>query len=298
MLTNSIFLLLRQMDSAIEALTKNLENGGYFRQANPKDFDAEDFFKGFDDKRRARAVWTTTVIPRLISSKHPTLQRTGVALQRRWNSKSYRRRLNQALEQEEIVLSSVHKHQTRILDHSYKDLCHILKKREATFKESEDSTGHLNTTESDHIGTKVFGQNSATVGEQAYDGPPSDSLVSETVIDRALVESTNDTTGQVSEAQDDSGDTGNETGDNTDDLSLVRYHSPVFASRVHCFAINLSLSLHISSHCSQMRTARPWQIYTSNFQIIRSLFQAERFLRTFYFPTELPERDISMCDAI
>ncbi|CAO3568654.1 unnamed protein product [Mortierella alpina] len=220
MLTNSIFLLLRQMDSAIEALTKNLENGGYFRQANPKDFDAEDFFKGFDDKRRARAVWTTTVIPRLISSKHPTLQRTGVALQRRWNSKSYRRRLNQALEQEEIVLSSVHKHQTRILDHSYKDLCHILKKREATFKESEDSTGHLNTTESDHIGTKVFGQNSATVGEQAYDGPPSDSLVSETVIDRALVESTNDTTGQVSEAQDDSGDTGNETGDNTDDLSL------------------------------------------------------------------------------
>ncbi|KAG0021429.1 hypothetical protein BGZ80_002397 [Entomortierella chlamydospora] len=40
------------MDSAIEVLTKNLENGGYFRQANPNDFDAEDF-KGFDDKRRA-----------------------------------------------------------------------------------------------------------------------------------------------------------------------------------------------------------------------------------------------------
>ncbi|KAF9923554.1 hypothetical protein BGZ67_009765, partial [Mortierella alpina] len=208
------------MESAIEILTKNLENGGYFRQANPKDFDAEDFFKGFDDKRRARAVWTTTVIPRLISSKHPTLQRTGVALQRKWNSKSYRKRLNQALEQEEIVLSSVHKHQTRVLDHSYKDLCHILKKREASFNEAEDSTGHRNSTESNHIGTEAFGQNSATVGEQAYDGPPSDSLVSETVIDRALLERTSDTIGQVSEVQDDNDETGNEIGDDTDDLSL------------------------------------------------------------------------------
>jgi hypothetical protein len=44
------------MDSALEVLTKNLENGGYFRQISPKDFDAEDFFEGFDDKRRARAV--------------------------------------------------------------------------------------------------------------------------------------------------------------------------------------------------------------------------------------------------
>ncbi|KAG0228027.1 hypothetical protein BGX31_006752, partial [Mortierella sp. GBA43] len=77
-----------KMDSAIDTLTKKLENGGYFRQVSPKDFDVEVFFARFDDKRQA--IWTTTVIPRLISSKHSTLQRAGVALQRKWNSRPYR----------------------------------------------------------------------------------------------------------------------------------------------------------------------------------------------------------------
>ncbi|KAF9577809.1 hypothetical protein BGW38_006741, partial [Lunasporangiospora selenospora] len=116
------------MDSAIEVLTKNIENGGYFRQANPKDFDAEDFFKGFDDKRRARA--------------------------------------------------------------------------------------------SNQVGTEAFGYNNATVGEQVPDDQPSDSLVSETVIDKELVESTSGAIDQVSEEQDDNDETSNEIGDDTDDLSL------------------------------------------------------------------------------
>lgn len=133
---NFFFYSYDEMDSAIDTLTEDLENGEYFRQVSPKDFDAEVFFARFDDKRRARALWTTTVLPRLISSKQSTLQRAGVALQKQWNSKPYRKRLNQVLRQEEIILDSVHKHQTRILEHSYEDLCHTLKRREGIIFDS------------------------------------------------------------------------------------------------------------------------------------------------------------------
>lgn len=137
-LRHSLFCSHRydKMDSAIDTLTENLENGDYFRQVNPKDFDAEIFFARFDNRRRARAIWTKTVIPRLISSKHSALRGAGVALQRKWRSKPYRKQLNQVLGQEKIILDSVHKHQTRILEHSYEDLCYTLRRCEGIIFDS------------------------------------------------------------------------------------------------------------------------------------------------------------------
>lgn len=118
------------LEYAIEALTKDLQNGDYLRQTSPRDFDAEGYFAGFQDQRRARSIWSSTVIPRLISSSHGELRKVGLTLQKKWASKSYRKHLDKARAQAEVVLDSIHKHQTRILDHSYKDLCHTLQRRE------------------------------------------------------------------------------------------------------------------------------------------------------------------------
>ncbi|KAF9363235.1 hypothetical protein BGX34_004583 [Mortierella sp. NVP85] len=165
------------MDSAIDTLTKDLKNGGYFRRVSPKDYDAKDFFARFDDKRRARAIWTKRVLPRLLYSKHPTLQRAGAALLKKWNSRAYRRRLNQVESQEEIILNSVRKHQKKILDHSYEDLCRVLKRREASLKGSKGSMGVRNTIKSGHIATGGLGSFSSTAGEQASGDPSSRDLM-------------------------------------------------------------------------------------------------------------------------
>ncbi|OAQ31248.1 hypothetical protein K457DRAFT_30792 [Linnemannia elongata AG-77] len=141
------------MEYAIEALTKDLQNGDYLRQTSPRDFDAEGYFAGFQDQRKARSIWSSTVIPRLISSSHGELRQVGLALQKKWASKSYRKQLDKARAQAEVVLDSVHKHQARILDHSYKDLCHTLQRREESFTEAKSTTSVTSTSRNDHVGT-------------------------------------------------------------------------------------------------------------------------------------------------
>ncbi|KAI8598543.1 hypothetical protein EDD21DRAFT_184337 [Dissophora ornata] len=222
-LTSSIVsYTMMSLDTAIDALTKDLENGGYFHQVSPKDFGAEGFFKGFDDQRRARAVWTTSVIPRLISSKHPTLQRAGLGLQGKWNSQAYRKQLSRALEQEVIVLDSVRKHQTEILNHSYEDLCHTLKRRKASFRESEDTTGQYDPTEISHAATGTLDKSSSTTGEQTGDDPSSSNSVSDTDRCNSPVAGTSDVGGPVCEVEEDSDEVDQDIGDK-DDLSLAPF---------------------------------------------------------------------------
>ncbi|KAF9124593.1 hypothetical protein BGX30_000865 [Mortierella sp. GBA39] len=146
------------MEYAIEALAKDLQNGDYLRQTNPRDFDAEGYFAGFQDQRKARSIWSSTVIPRLISSSHGELRKVGLTLQKKWASKSYRKQLDKARAQAEVVLDSVHKHQAKILDHSYKDLCHTLQRREETFTETKRSTSVASTSRHDHVETATFAQ--------------------------------------------------------------------------------------------------------------------------------------------
>ncbi|KAF8930097.1 hypothetical protein BGZ58_008465 [Dissophora ornata] len=254
---------MMSLDTAIDALTKDLENGGYFHQVSPKDFGAEGFFKGFDDQRRARAVWTTSVIPRLISSKHPTSQRAGLGLQGKWNSQAYRKQLSRALEQEVIVLDSVRKHQTEILNHSYEDLCHTLKRRKASFRESEDTTGQYDPTEISHAATGTLDKSSSTTGEQTGDDPSSSNSVSDTDRCNSPVAGTSDVGGPVCEVEEDSDEVDQDIGDK-DDLSLTR-------------------------------TVKHWQRNISNSKI-RSFFRAERFSKTFYLPTESSKGDINVDD--
>ncbi|KAF8933688.1 hypothetical protein BGZ58_006189 [Dissophora ornata] len=80
------------LESAVDALTKNLESGEYFRQVSPKEFDAEGLFERFDNQRRAHVIWSNTVFPRLVSSKNRGLQSAGLALQKKWNSEAYKKR--------------------------------------------------------------------------------------------------------------------------------------------------------------------------------------------------------------
>ncbi|KAG0291307.1 hypothetical protein BGZ96_005300 [Linnemannia gamsii] len=147
------------LEYATDALTKDLQNGDYFRQTSPREFDAEGYLAGFQDQRKARSIWSSIVIPRLIASNHGELRRVGLALQKKWGSKSYRKQLDKARIQAEVVLDSVHKHQAKILDHSYKDLCHTLKKREESFTETWSSTSNTNTSRHRHAETVVLTQN-------------------------------------------------------------------------------------------------------------------------------------------
>ncbi|KAG0358333.1 hypothetical protein BGX24_006001, partial [Mortierella sp. AD032] len=138
------------LELAIEALTAGLQNGEYFTHTIPKDFDAEGFFSGFQDQRKARSIWTSIVIPRLMSSNHGELRKIGLSLQKKWASKSYRKQLDKARAHVEAVLESVHKHQAKVLDHSYKDLCHTLEIREASMSRTQgSSSNHKDREEGD-----------------------------------------------------------------------------------------------------------------------------------------------------
>ncbi|KAF9127309.1 hypothetical protein BGW39_005967 [Mortierella sp. 14UC] len=126
------------LEVAVEVLTAGLQNGDYFARTSPKDFDAEGFFAGFQDQRKARSIWSSSVIPRLIASNHGELRKIGLSLQKKWASKSYRKQLDKARAHVEAVLESVHKHQAKVLDHSYKDLCHTLEAREASLSLTQE----------------------------------------------------------------------------------------------------------------------------------------------------------------
>ncbi|KAG0271612.1 hypothetical protein BGZ95_000567 [Linnemannia exigua] len=130
------------LEVAIEALTTGLQNGEYFTRTTPKDFDAEGFFTGFQDQRKARSIWSSVVIPRLMSSNHGELRKIGLSLQKKWASKSYRKQLDKARAHVKAVLESVHKHQAKVLDHSYKDLCHTLEIQEASMSHTQGSSSH------------------------------------------------------------------------------------------------------------------------------------------------------------
>ncbi|KAF9311774.1 hypothetical protein BG003_007045 [Podila horticola] len=87
----------------------------------------------------------------MIASKHPGLHQTGMKLLKQWKTKAYRKEVEEFWWEQEtirpsqlVVTQSVQLHQARILQHSYKNLCHTLDKREEHFEhcgEDNDENG-------------------------------------------------------------------------------------------------------------------------------------------------------------
>ncbi|KAG0201876.1 hypothetical protein BGX33_010056 [Mortierella sp. NVP41] len=183
-----------KLELAIDALTLRLENGDYFQQTAPAEFDAKGYFAGIEDQRRAPAKWTTVavVLPRPLSSSHGELRTIGLALQKMWHSKDYKKEFNKARAQETIVLESVHKHQARILDHSYKDLCHTLQKREESFNGTETSVSA--NKQSSNIQAKTDALIRGSVAAEALPCSSSVSLLNSLTRSTDIVEGTIDET--------------------------------------------------------------------------------------------------------
>ena len=76
-------------------------------------------------------------LPRMIASKHYGLHQAGMRLQKQWKSKVYRKEVEVFWQEQETIrvsqttiIQSVQMHQARIIQHSYRDLCHRLDQRE------------------------------------------------------------------------------------------------------------------------------------------------------------------------
>jgi hypothetical protein len=73
----------------------------------------------------------------MIASKHNGLHQAGIRLQKQWKSKVYRKEVDVFWREHETIrisqttiTQSVQLHQARILQHSYKDFCNTLERRE------------------------------------------------------------------------------------------------------------------------------------------------------------------------
>ncbi|KAF9082768.1 hypothetical protein BGX23_012094 [Mortierella sp. AD031] len=109
-----------------------------------------------------------------------------------WHSKDYKKEFNKARAQETIVLESVHKHQARILDHSYKDLCHTLQKREESFNGTETSVSA--NKQSSNIQAKTDALIRGSVAAEALPCSSSVSLLNSLTRSTDIVEGTIDET--------------------------------------------------------------------------------------------------------
>ncbi|KAF9993820.1 hypothetical protein BGZ79_001457 [Entomortierella chlamydospora] len=133
-----------RLSTALLLVTDGIENAAYFQKGlSPLEYKAQDYFRSFRDKRSAHRTWSSVVIPRLIASKHEGLHQAGINLQKQWSKKSFQNELRKFWRQQDVITNSVQQHQTRILEHSYKDLCNNLESREAQFLGSTmTSTSH------------------------------------------------------------------------------------------------------------------------------------------------------------
>ncbi|KAG0331889.1 hypothetical protein BG004_001466 [Podila humilis] len=129
-----------KLSSALKDILVGVENAEYFTSTAPVDYDARDYFHGFGKRQQVHHLWAYTIIPRMIASKHTGLHQAGIRLQKQWKSKIYRKEVDVFWQDQEAIrksqttiTQSVQMHQARILDHSYKDLCSTLEKREENF---------------------------------------------------------------------------------------------------------------------------------------------------------------------
>lgn len=126
-----------KLSAALKDILEGVTNAKYFTSTTIADYDARGYFRGLESKQEAHSIWSKTIIPRMIASKHPGLHQTGMKLLKQWKTKAYRKEVEEFWWEQEtirpsqlVVTQSVQLHQARILQHSYKNLCHTLDKRE------------------------------------------------------------------------------------------------------------------------------------------------------------------------
>lgn len=132
-----LFIVTMKLSASLKDVLEGVTNAEYFTTATLADYDARGYFRGLESKQEAHSVWSKTIIPRMIASKHPGLHQAGMRLLKQWKTKAYRKEVEDFWRKQEtirtsqaVITQSVQMHQARILQHSYKDLCHTLDKRE------------------------------------------------------------------------------------------------------------------------------------------------------------------------
>ncbi|KAF9582200.1 hypothetical protein BGW38_000520, partial [Lunasporangiospora selenospora] len=140
-----------KLSAGLKEILEGVENAQYFTSSTPAEYDAKEYFRGVEDRQEAHRLWVNIVIPRMIASKHSGLHQAGMRLQKQWKNKVYQKEVKVFWREQETnrtaqttIIRSVQMHQARILQHSYKDLCHTLEKREESFRphgEAKDKTG-------------------------------------------------------------------------------------------------------------------------------------------------------------
>ncbi|KAG0044350.1 hypothetical protein BGZ83_010424 [Gryganskiella cystojenkinii] len=139
-----------KLSAALKDIVVGVENAPYFTSTTPADYEAREYFRGVRKRQEVHRLWAYTIIPRMIASKHSGLHQAGIRLQKQWKSKVYRKEVDIFWREQETIRTSqttitqsVQMHQARILQHSYKDLCNTLERREESFKlrgEDKDKT--------------------------------------------------------------------------------------------------------------------------------------------------------------
>lgn len=126
-----------KLGAALEDLQEGVTNAEYFTSTTLANFDAWGYFRDLENKQKAHSIWSKIIIPRMIASKHPGLHQMGMKLLEQWKTKTYRKEVEEFWREQDtirtsqaVIILSVQKHQARILQHWYKDLCHTLDKRE------------------------------------------------------------------------------------------------------------------------------------------------------------------------
>ncbi|KAG0008758.1 hypothetical protein BGZ80_003082 [Entomortierella chlamydospora] len=114
-----------EAQQAVEEITENLTNPGYFLSNRPFFYNANDYFASCCGQKTSKMLeneWLTVVIPSLKASNIKALSDAGVRLEKQWRlSRETRRQRSEdgdSVKMRKLMKSSLYQHRKAVLDHS------------------------------------------------------------------------------------------------------------------------------------------------------------------------------------